>query len=284
MWLLNPAVPAKAQLGGAPFSPSLDHWPQADPEVHFRLLGAGQPLVLVHSLGSGGAIWDQIAATLSSRFQVITYDARGHALKEWSGPDFTIEECAADLIGLLDHLSVDRAHVWGMSMGGSIALCCAGLYPERISGLVLSGTTAWYGADAQAYWSDRAERILATSRESQFESQLGYWFTPGFAASNPAELNRIRSIYIKTSNAGHAAACRALGRLDARALLADIEAPTLVMTGDRDSRTPWQMGQALADVIPKSRFELLADLAHLGPLESPKPLELATKHLLGGQT
>ena len=280
---MNQAVPADTQLGDSALAPNTIDWPQADEEGHIRISGAGQPLVLVHSLGSGGAIWDHIAETLSSRFQVITYDVRGHALKDWSGPDFTIEECAADLIGLLDHLSVDQAHVWGMSMGGSIAVCCAELYPERVLGLVLSGSTAWYGTDAQAYWSERAERILATSRQNQFGSQLGYWFTSGFTASNPAEISRIRSIYMKTSNAGHAAACRALGRLDARALLANIESPTLVMTGDLDSRTPWQMGQALADVIPKSRFELLPGLAHLGPLEGPRPLELATKHLLGGE-
>ena len=245
------------------------------------LAGQGEPVILIHSLGTGARIWDPVVARLQEHLQVITYDLRGHGDPGWEGEAYTVEDCARDLDGLLAELRLDSAHVWGLTLGGSIAAVYAGMYPARVRTLTVADATGWYGEGGFASWEARARATLTTPREDQFRASVPLWFTPPFIAQHPEEIERIRGVYMGTSNAGHAAACLALGRLDARPWVGKITAPTLVMTGEMDTRTPPEMGRVLADSIPGARFELLPGLAHLTPLESNLPTDKALAHILG---
>lgn len=249
-----------------------------------RRTGRGDPVVLLHPLALSGAVWGDVATRLvSDGFDVIAPDARGHGAEPapWDGAPFTVADLADDVAVLLDELGVDRAHVVGMSMGGSVAVELAARHPGRVDRLVLVDTTAWYGPDAPAVWNKRAARAVGTPRRRQIPFQTDRWFTDEFARTSHDEVRRVASVFTATDSLAHAAACRALGTLDARERLALITSPTLVLTGEGDVATPPSMGRALADGVVDGRFALLPALRHLSLVERPALAGLVAGHLRG---
>jgi len=249
-----------------------------------RRAGRGEPVVLLHPLALSGAVWGEFATRLvAAGFDVVAPDARGHGAEPapWDGAPFSIADLADDVATLLDDLGVDRAHVVGMSMGGSIAVELAARHPGRVDRLVLADTTAWYGPNAPAAWTERAARAVGVPRRRQIPFQTDRWFTDEFVRTAHDEVRRVAAVFTATDSLAHAAACRALGALDARERLASIPAPTLVLTGEEDLATPPSMGRALADGIPGSRFELLPALRHMSLVERPALAAVVAAHLRG---
>ena len=180
--------------------------------------GSGEPVVLLHSLAMAGAMWEHVAERLAKRFEVWTYDARGHGQSPWDNEPFTIEDLAEDLRDLLDALGLDRAHIVGLSMGGTTAIVFAATYPERVNRLVLVDCSACYGPTRVSDWEARASKVLSSPREALLDFQLDRWFTPHFRATNPEEVRRQVEIFLACSSHVHAAASRALAAVDAEVL------------------------------------------------------------------
>jgi len=251
--------------------------------IAYRRTGSGQPVVLLHPLALSGEVWGEFGARLAAGFDVIAPDARGHGESGWDGGEFGIDDLADDVAALLDALALPAAHVIGMSMGGSTAVSFAGRYPERVTAMFLADTTAWYGEQAPATWSKRAEGVLAQPREQQVPFQADRWFTEGFRQRSPQEVNRVVGIFLHTSSLAHAQACRALGAMDSRPLLPKITAPVLAVTGIEDYATPPAMGQAIADGVRGGQARVLAALRHMSLVEQPALADAAAAYLAAGQ-
>jgi len=118
--------------------------------------GASCAAVLVHSLAMDRHFWDAIAARLAAEAAVLTYDCRGHGASGAGGKAYSVSQFADDLADLMTELRWEKALVGGASLGGCVALAFAERYPQRVAGLGLMDTTAWYGEDAPAQWEGRA--------------------------------------------------------------------------------------------------------------------------------
>lgn len=237
-------------------------------EMHYRKWGAGTPLLMLHPLAMAGAMWEPIVNDLAARHQVIAPDLRGHGKSSWDGQPFTIEDLADDVERLLDALGIERCHMLGMSMGGTVASVFAAAHPRRVDHLVLCDTTGWYGPDAAAKWAERARTATQVSRENQIPFQTDRWFNERFRKSSPAVVAHVVDVFLRTNSKVHAQACFALGAFDARDRLKDIAAPTFVVTGEEDYATPPSMGSALANAIPRARFQVWPALRHMALMES----------------
>src|SRR5215471_12538716 len=89
--------------------------------LHYDVHGRGQPLLCINGLGQPSIAWDPaFIRDLAQTYQVITYDNRGVGLSEKPDEPYSIAMFAADAIGLLDLLTIPRAHTFGVSMGGMI--------------------------------------------------------------------------------------------------------------------------------------------------------------------
>jgi 3-oxoadipate enol-lactonase len=251
--------------------------------IAYRRAGTGPPLVLLHPLALSGAVWGELGDRLAADFDVIAPDARGHGDSTWDGEPFTLDDLGDDVATLLDALGLPAAHVIGMSMGGSTAVSFAGRYPDRATALFLADTTAWYGEQASQTWDQRAADVLAKARERQVPFQVDRWFTEGFRRQNPAEVNRVVSVFLATSSLAHAQACRAFGAMDSRPLLPAITAPVAVVTGEEDYATPPEMGQVIADGVPSGQARVLTALRHMSLVEAPA-LAADAVAFLGGAT
>jgi 3-oxoadipate enol-lactonase len=109
----------------------------------YRVWGSpdAKPLVLLHGLGEGAADWDAVAPAFARRWRVYAPDLRGHGRSDWPG-DYSVELAAADALGFLDALKLDRVDLIGHSMGGLVAYLLAGDHPERVSRLILEEVAA----------------------------------------------------------------------------------------------------------------------------------------------
>jgi 3-oxoadipate enol-lactonase len=232
--------------------------------------GEGDPVVLLHPLALCGELWQPIATALADQFTVYAPDLRGHGGTSWDRDEFTIDDMADDLAQAMDTLSMGPVHLLGMSMGGGVAMTYAARHPDRVRSLVLADTTAWYGDDAPTAWADRAEKAATVPRDKQVTFQVDRWFSDTFRDTHPDDVNRVVDLFVATDSAAHAAACRAMGAMDARHLLPAITAPTLVLVGEHDYATPPDMARYLADHITGATLRVLPDLRHMALIEQPE--------------
>lgn len=250
-------------------------------DVAFRIDGpSGAPAVLlVHGLLTDHRIWDALSARLAQDFRVVRYDLRGHGRSSAPPGPWTMAQLADDVPALLDALGIPQAHCIGSSLGGMIGQQVGARHGSRLLTLTLANTAAVQGAPAA--WEERVAIARAKGLAALADPTLQRWFTPGFRATHPAEMARVKELLLGTSVegfAGCAAAVRDLAQLD---LLPRIQVPTLVVVGSEDSATPPALGQQIADAIPHARLVAL-EAAHQAAAEQPDAFFAAWRSFVAG--
>jgi 3-oxoadipate enol-lactonase len=247
-----------------------------DCSIAFTLHPAPRPgaprLVLIHSLALDRSVWDSVAKTLGNRVEILSYDCRGHGRSERRAGPFTVELFARDLAELLDHVGWPVAAVGGCSMGGCVAMACAGLYPHKVTGLTLIDTTAWYGPKAPADWRARAADSRAKGLAGLVTFQTERWFSDAFRRNHPAKVARVCEVFVANDLDCFAASCALLGDADLRPYLPQFRVPVSVVVGDEDYATPPAMARHLHEAIPRSTLTILPGARHLTPVECPEQI------------
>ncbi|HEY2315168.1 MAG TPA: 3-oxoadipate enol-lactonase [Streptosporangiaceae bacterium] len=224
-------------------------------------------LVLGNSLGTSAAVWDRQVPQFRQYFRLLRFELPGHGGSPASPGPYTIAGLGAGVLSLLDTLGVDRASYCGISLGGMIGMWLAAHAPDRVAALGLVCTSA-YLPPASA-WLARADQVLAAGMASVCGPVVGRWFTPEYAAKEPAVVEVFRAEFQRTDPGGYAGCCAAIAGMDQRATLAAIRAPTLVLAGRDDVATPPQHGEVIARGITGARVEVIPAAAHLAPVSAP---------------
>jgi pimeloyl-ACP methyl ester carboxylesterase len=200
---------------------------------------------------------------------VVAYDNRGSGRSPVTPGPYTTRQLAADAVGLLDRLQIERAHVFGMSMGGMIAQEVALGWPDRVDRLVLGCTHAGVRhavpqpretQRAFVKHDDWAERMRALAPLA-FARGVDPAFLDAFVAKKARDVQ---------DDDGYRAQIAAVLAHDTYERLPEIAAPTLVLTGDDDRVIPGASSDALAQRIPGARLEVIAGAGHLFFLERPE--------------
>lgn len=192
-------------------------------------------LIFSNSLGTDHSMWDGQLEVLRRNFYVIRYDTRGHGLTAAPKGPYTIPQLANDVLGLLDHLSIDKAYFCGISMGGLIGQWLAINAPERIEALVIANTAPKIGVEEA--WKERAAVVRKEGLNAIAESAPSRWFTPEFYGTSPSLVNELLVILKNISPEGYASCCEALAEADLRDFISQIKIPTLIIAGERDPVT-----------------------------------------------
>ncbi|MFC3458160.1 3-oxoadipate enol-lactonase [Massilia haematophila] len=223
-------------------------------------------VVLSNSLGTDFSMWDAQAAVLATRFHVLRYDTRGHGASSAPRGPYTIAQLGADVIALLDHFDIERAHVVGLSMGGVTAQWLGVHAPGRIGKLVLANTASKIGS-AEA-WQARAAAVRANGMNEIAAGSPARWFTPAFLARQPVIVGAMQKTVRGLDPEGYAACCEALATADLTPDLQRIAAPTLVIAGADDPVTTVADAQALAGAVKGAALVSLP-ASHLSNVEAP---------------
>src|SRR5947207_2466572 len=106
-------------------------------DLYYEVHGSGEPVLLIHGLGSSTRDWAPQVPALSQRFQVIAFDVRGHGRSAKPKQRYSVKLFAADTAALIRTLDIAPAHVIGISMGGMIAFQLAVEAPQLVRSLVI---------------------------------------------------------------------------------------------------------------------------------------------------
>jgi 3-oxoadipate enol-lactonase len=223
------------------------------------------PLVLLHSLGTSGAIFDPIMPALAARFNVIRPDLRGHGLSAVTPGPYSMSLFAEDLAALFDHFKIGEAHVAGVSIGGLIAQAFATHAPGRVASLILIDTAL--SIPPPQSWRDRAALVRADGIATIETAVIARWVTEAFLAD--PQTDGLRAMLRQTAVEGYAASCEAIAAADFTQSSARLAVPTLVVVGAQDQSTPVAAAQALARTIQGASLTIIQDAAHIPTVQQP---------------
>jgi pimeloyl-ACP methyl ester carboxylesterase len=233
--------------------------------IYHEVYGQGEPLLLIMGLGASALGWQSQIPTFSQHVRVIAYDNRDAGRSDKIDAGYRMADMADDAAGLLGHLGIDSAHVYGVSMGGMIAQELALRHPQRVRSLVLGCTSPCLLAIPP---SEKAVRDITEAEElpvrEAFERTAWMGYSDAFLATGKDDL------WLRAqAEAGLMPPLEAWRRqytavagFDARARVDQIRAPTLVMTGDDDPLVPPENSHFLAERIPGAELTIFPGGRH----------------------
>ncbi len=237
----------------------------SDARCYYELHGSGDPLVIVPGLGSTGALWMPLAAALGKSFCVILPDNRGVGRSiPKRGPN-TLEDFATDLVELLNHLQLPRAHVMGHSLGGVIAHQFAVDHPSRVDRLVLLSCTNRFSPYLREMAGLLARALHHLPRDLYLRMVELLGSAPEYLDRHDDHIARkIAAVCedpVPSSAITRQLCCLAAHDRDDD-LCARVTVPTLVIAGEQDRLIPARYAQRMAEEIPGSEFLLLPGCGH----------------------
>ncbi len=236
------------------------HGPTSLPE------GQAEPLLLIMGLGANATSWEMQIPDFSREYRVIAFDNRGAGRSDKPQSPYTMPQMADDAVGLLDHLAIGSAHVFGMSMGGMIAQDLALRYPQRVRALVLGGTMAGgpnavlAGPQLIQQWASTATLPL----EQAIENGLHFLYSDEFIARNRDRLMQraLEMAHLQPPMQALQRQFMAVVQFNTYERLGEIKAPTLIIAGTDDKIVPAENSRILAEKIPGAELVELEGAGH----------------------
>ncbi len=168
-------------------------------KLHYTDQGQGEPVLLIHGSGtSGNTNWriTRVVQILKDDYRVITPDVRGHGRSDTPEDNQYGVDDVHDMIALLDHLGIDKAHVVGYSMGGMISIKLTTMFPDRVISATIGGM-GWIEAD-----SEDAASFADTKNETKFRASIQGFGEFGTTAKEMIEFPRPVQAIIGTDDPG----------------------------------------------------------------------------------
>lgn len=257
-----------------------------DVNLYYEVHGEGEPFMFISGTGSSCEYMKVVTVDWFARhFQLIIFDHRGTGRSDKPDMPYSTRMFAADAVGILEHLGIQRAHIGGRSMGGRVAQWVAIDHPYRVGALVLSSTGpgSWESYN-QRFEPERGvpyktalrmvelgyEAYMKEHRESEF------MFTPGFVREHPEVVQKFHEYATRYPTPLNTYLRHVVARQqhETRHLLHRITAPTLVIDGRDDTDgggtgNHVESSRDLARLIPNAELVLVPG-AHNYLMEHPE--------------
>lgn len=237
--------------------------------------GDGTPIIFLHGVGSDKSVWAPQLAWFGNSRRAVAFDYPGYGESEFAA-DATRDDFAAAVLAAMDALGIDRAHVCGLSLGGIVTMAMHAAAPERCASLIIADSFAAH-PDGQGIHDRSVTASQSMTMRDLAEARSGMLLG---SATTP----ELRAEVIETMAAIDPAAFRvgaaAVWLADQRDRARTIEVPTLILVGEEDGITPPALSEELADLIPSSRLEKIAEAGHLANAEQPEAFNTAIESFL----
>lgn len=269
-------------------------------EIYYDDYGLPGDPTLILMAGLGGQLLNYpeelCLAFVDRGMRVVRFDNRDVGLSTHlpEGASYTLEDMADDVVGLLDHLDIDEAHIWGSSLGGMIAQTMAILHPDRVRSLISVQSTTGESDVGQPDPDALAQIIASTEPSSTRDEAVAkaarlYEVLQNNPAITDSEALRIRAEANYDRSYDPAASIRQVGavmlaapRADA---LATITVPTLVIHGNRDPLIDISGGRRTAELIPGATFLEVDGMGHdLTPVFWTQYVDAVVAHVAAIET
>jgi pimeloyl-ACP methyl ester carboxylesterase len=237
--------------------------------IHYKQIGKGHCIVLLHGYLENLEIWSGFADELSKTYQVLVLDIPEHGQSGGISDVNTIEGMAESVNATLSHLNIPNAVIVGHSMGGYVALAFAELFPAKTTGLCLFHSTPY--ADSEQKKLDRmheVEQIDRGEKQTMVDASIPLRFAEKNLSKFVKELEWAKRIALKTSDRGIVDALKAMAsRVDRNHVIENAIFPTLMIFGALDNHIPLSVAKDLAQKHKKTRTVFLNNSGHMGFIE-----------------
>lgn len=239
--------------------------------LYYELHGPEEafPVVCINGLTMDTAAWGFQLPALTPHFRVVLYDCRGQGKSDKPEGPYLPDQHARDLVGLLDALGLERAHLLGLSNGGVIAMSVAARHPDRVAGLVLVDTFAHSDVLMQAKLDSWVAALEAGGPEARFDVALPWIWSRAFLAQHADEVRALRERAAQAPTHAVRALIEGARQIDVRSLLPSIQAPTLVLVGEEDVLTPIWYAREIVEAIPHASLVVIGGAGHAPTIERP---------------
>jgi pimeloyl-ACP methyl ester carboxylesterase len=252
--------------------------------IYWDEQGQGAPILLIMGLGWPSYLWHRTRPVLASRFRTIALDNRGVGQSDVPPGPYSMAMMASDAAAVLDAAGVDRAHIFGLSMGGMIAQEFALQYPTRVESLLL-GCTAPGGP--QAVRAEPAATQLLFARDlspEEFSRAMNpFIYDPGTPQERIEADFVLRKQWFARPEA-YTAQLQAILAWEAYSRLPRITAPTLVIHGENDRLVPPANGKIIAERIPGAQLVMIPHASHILSTDQPEAVHHAVLDFLDAQS
>lgn len=230
--------------------------------MHYGVTGSGDPVVLIGGFGANAEFWDGVASLLDG-YTVVTFDNRGVGETEYGGR-FSIDDLADDVVALMDHLGIAKAHVLGWSMGSQVGQSLGRRHPDRLRSLVLVST--------YAKRPSRMEYMLSSFTRMAVEGTApveclaiavnAFCFTEDVFRELDDEGKEFPIPEKIEDPRGLMDQLVAIDGYDTFRLASGISVPTMVVHGEKDIMVEPEEGEKVAALIEGSRLLLIPSAGH----------------------
>lgn len=258
-------------------------------ELYYEIHGTGKPLVMISGLGYPLWQWLKMTPYLAKHFQVILFDNRGVGQSDKPTGPYTAQMLAADTVGLLDALGIEKAVIAGHSMGGFVAQALALDFPQKVEKLILCSTN--FGGPNSVPVTPEAMAVLTDITSdplTRFKNGLVVSTAPGWAEKNPGVIdewvkwriaNPVEPVPYQAQMAIGLALIPEAAAFEGQ--LSRLDVPTLILFGEHDKVVPPANASLLAGRIAKSKVVIFPDAGHFFPIEIPETAAQAIIEFIG---
>jgi 3-oxoadipate enol-lactonase len=249
--------------------------------LYYEVEGAGGApwLTFSNSLRTDHTMWAPQVWEFARDFRVLRYDVRGHGQSEKSAGFYPLDLLARDVVGLWDHLGIQKSHFCGLSLGGMTGMHLGMDYADRCDKMVICDCRGDSPPEWIEQWRKRREAVLARGMESVVDESLNAWFG---AAQKKKEADFIAAVgrtIAETSLEGYIGCSGALCELNLTSRIKDIKRPTLFLVGSADGPHPGLM-KTMHEGLPGSQYVVIDGATHLSNLTHPKEFNVAVRRFL----
>jgi len=239
--------------------------------IYYEVDGSGDPLVLIEGLGYANWMWVK-QKPLSKYVKLIIYDNRGVGYSSKPDRPYTMDNFADDLEDLLNYLSIDKAFLWGVSMGGMIAMYFTYKNPDRVRGLILGETN--FGIKSVPPSKEALEILMqppksGLDKREMLIERMRVAFSREYFNKHKDEIEYLVNLRIRFEEDPKAYnnQLAAVLSFDFKDKLPSIRVPTLIVTGDEDYVVNPQNSYIMNQSIPNSKLIILRGAGHLAIIE-----------------
>ena len=239
----------------------------------------GEPLLLLHGFTDSSRSWSLVAPYLSG-FRLLIPDQRGHGAAETPACCYGSTQFAYDAELFLDALGIQKAAVAGHSLGSMVAISLAAERPERVSKVILIGSTALVPAKSGDWLYDNVAALKAPlDRSSQF---LREWHPANQPTPvDPVFAEAIEKEYLNIPIHVWRGVMRELAYVPVGRYAADVRSPVLILSGGKDPIFTKEHHESLLKAFPKAQARVFAELGHNPNWEQPEAVAAEMASFLG---
>lgn len=240
--------------------------------------GTGDTAVfLLHGVGGGKQAWARnLPALAAAGYRAVAWDMPGYGASETVDP-YDTAQLARALTALIDHVAARHTVVLGHSMGGMVAQEAQARYPERLQGLILTGTSAAFGRPDGDWQRRFLHSRFAPLDAGKDMAALAHDLVPGMMAPDADACARADACRMMAAvpQATYRAALRAIVAFNRLDDLARIGVPTLLLAGEHDRNAPPAGMRRMAERVRHGQYLCLPGVGHLANMEQPQAFNAA---------